>query len=87
MSAAGTLTYTPSANAGTATVSVQIHDNGGIANGGVDTSAVQTFTITNTSSNTAPTISNIANQSTNEDTASAAIGSRSATPRRRTAWW
>ena len=74
VSAAGTLTYTPSANTGTATVSVQVHDNGGTANGGVDTSAVQTFTITNTSSNTAPTISNIANQSTNEDTASAAIG-------------
>ena len=67
--AAGTLTYTPSANTGTATVSVQVHDNGGTANGGVDTSAVQTFTITNTSSNTAPTISNITNQSTNEDTA------------------
>ena len=74
VSAAGTLTYTPSANTGTATVSVQVHDNGGTANGGVDTSAVQTFTITNTSPNTAPTISNIANQSTNEDTASAAIG-------------
>ncbi|HMF93192.1 MAG TPA: N,N-dimethylformamidase beta subunit family domain-containing protein [Vicinamibacterales bacterium] len=43
----GTLTYTPTANAtGSATVIVSLHDNGGIANGGVDTSAPQTFTIT-----------------------------------------
>ena len=35
----GTLTYTPALNAyGVATVSVQLHDNGGTANGGVDTS-------------------------------------------------
>ena len=27
-------------------MSVQIHDNGGVANGGVDTSVAQTFTIT-----------------------------------------
>ena len=34
----GTLTYTPAANAnGTATVTVTSHDNGGTANGGVDT--------------------------------------------------
>ncbi len=31
---------------GTATVSVTIHDNGGTTNGGIDTSAPQTFTIT-----------------------------------------
>jgi uncharacterized delta-60 repeat protein len=44
--ASGNLTYTPAANAsGTATVTVAIHDNGGTANGGVDTSASQTFTI------------------------------------------
>ena len=43
----GTLTYASAAGAtGTATVSVAIHDNGGRANGGVDTSSVQTFTIT-----------------------------------------
>ena len=41
------MTYTPAAGAtGTATVTVQIRDNGGTANGGVDTSAPQTFTIT-----------------------------------------
>jgi hypothetical protein len=45
ISAAGTLTYTPAANVtGTATVTVQLHDNGGTANGGSDTS-VQTFLI------------------------------------------
>ena len=47
VAADGTLTYTPAAGAyGSATVSVQIHDNGGTTNGGVDTSAIQTFTIT-----------------------------------------
>jgi uncharacterized delta-60 repeat protein len=43
----GTLTYTPAPGVlGSATVTVQLHDNGGTANGGVDTSAPQTFTIT-----------------------------------------
>ncbi|HEX7794356.1 MAG TPA: kelch repeat-containing protein, partial [Vicinamibacterales bacterium] len=47
IAANGTLTYTPAPNAnGSATVSVQIHDNGGTANGGVDTSTAQTFRIT-----------------------------------------
>jgi len=41
----GTLTYTPNGKPGTATVSVQLQDNGGIANGGNDTSTAQTFTI------------------------------------------
>ena len=39
---------------GSATVTVQIHDNGGTANGGVDTSAAQTFTINVTAVNDAP---------------------------------
>src|SRR5207237_2132384 len=52
IAADGTLTFTPAANAnGSATVHVQVHDNGGVANGGVDTSAAQTFTITVTSLN------------------------------------
>ena len=47
VSATGTLTYTSAPNvSGTATVTVLLHDNGGTANGGVDTSAAQTFTIT-----------------------------------------
>src|SRR5262249_30791287 len=45
--ATGTLTYTPAADAnGTATVTVRLHDDGGTAHGGQDTSAAQTFTIT-----------------------------------------
>ncbi len=50
----GTLTYTPAGGLGTATVSVRIHDNGGTANGGADTSAIQTFTITITTDTTGP---------------------------------
>jgi uncharacterized repeat protein (TIGR01451 family) len=47
ISANGTLTYTPAANAyGVATVTVALKDNGGTANGGVDTSASRTFTLT-----------------------------------------
>jgi large repetitive protein len=42
----GTLTYTPAANQfGTATVRVTLHDSGGTANGGVDTSAEVVFRI------------------------------------------
>src|SRR5262249_61122859 len=45
--ATGTLTSTPAAGAvGSAAVTVRLSDNGGTANGGVDTSAPQTFTIT-----------------------------------------
>ncbi|NOH04120.1 MAG: hypothetical protein HND47_20185 [Chloroflexi bacterium] len=43
----GTLSYTPAPNAnGSAIVTLSLSDNGGTANGGVDTSAPQTFTIT-----------------------------------------
>ncbi len=42
----GTLTYTPSGKPGTANISVQLQDNGGIANSGNDTSAPITFDIT-----------------------------------------
>ncbi|MCB8781699.1 beta strand repeat-containing protein [Planktothrix agardhii] len=42
----GTLTYTPSGKPGTATVSVQLQDNGGTANGGVDLSDIANFNIT-----------------------------------------
>ena len=68
VAATGTLTYTPAANAnGSATVSVQIHDNGGTTNGGVDTSAVQTFTITVNPVNDAPSFTKGADQTVNED--------------------
>jgi hypothetical protein len=44
---AGNLTFTPAPNAhGTTPVSVKLQDNGGTANGGVDTSPAQTFLIT-----------------------------------------
>ena len=55
ISPGGVLTFTPSANAfGTATITVALQDDGGTANGGVDTSASQTFTITVLSVNDAP---------------------------------
>ena len=45
--ATGKLTFTPASDAtGTATVTVKLKDNGGTADGGVDTSATKTFTIT-----------------------------------------
>jgi hypothetical protein len=56
VSPTGTLTYTPGLDEhGTATVSIQVHDDGGTLNGGVDTSAIQTFTITLAFVNQAPT--------------------------------
>jgi len=46
VSPSGTLTYTPATGAsGTSSITVAIQDNGGTANGGVDTSAQQTFNI------------------------------------------
>jgi CSLREA domain-containing protein len=64
----GTLTYTPAPNAnGSATVSVVLKDNGGTANGGVDTSAAQTFVITVNAVNDAPSFTKGANQTVNED--------------------
>ncbi|AXT55929.1 T9SS C-terminal target domain-containing protein [Aquimarina sp. AD1] len=57
INATGNLTYTPAANAfGSATVTVNLSDDGGTANGGVDTSADQTFMITVTSANDEPTV-------------------------------
>ncbi|MBW4468975.1 MAG: pre-peptidase C-terminal domain-containing protein [Stenomitos rutilans HA7619-LM2] len=53
--ATGTLTYTAAPNAnGTAIVTVQLKDNGGTDLGGVDSSALQTFTINVTAVNDAP---------------------------------
>ncbi|RYD48946.1 MAG: hypothetical protein EOP83_25810, partial [Verrucomicrobiaceae bacterium] len=43
----GTLTFTPAPNEnGTSTLSVRIQDSGGVANGGVNQSNIQTYTIT-----------------------------------------
>jgi len=45
----GDLSFTIDAsNTGTATINVQVQDDGGTASGGIDTSAIQTFTITST---------------------------------------
>jgi hypothetical protein len=68
VSPTGTLTYTPAANAvGSSIVSVSISDSGGIANGGVDTSAVQTFNVTVNPVNDEPTFTTAGNQTVLED--------------------
>jgi len=65
--ATGTLTFTPVANtSGTATVTVTVRDNGGTANGGVDTT-VKTFTVTVNFVNTAPTINALSNLTINQN--------------------
>ena len=59
--ATGTLTYTPVADqSGTATITVTVMDDGGTANGGVN-SFVSTFDVAVTSVNDAPTLAAIAN--------------------------
>ncbi len=64
----GNLTYTPAPNAfGTVTVGVRLHDDGGTSDGGVDTSATQTFTITITGVNDAPSFVKGADQTPLED--------------------
>ncbi|HEV3340074.1 MAG TPA: Ig-like domain-containing protein [Pirellulales bacterium] len=66
--ATGNLSYTPAPDVyGVANVNVKLHDNGGTANGGVDTSAVQTFTITVVFVNQAPTFTSGADQAVNEN--------------------
>jgi autotransporter-associated beta strand protein len=70
----GNLTYTPATNVnGTATVTVSIRDSGGTANGGVDTSATQIFTITVTPINDAPAFIKGADQAVNEDAGAQAV--------------
>jgi len=64
----GTLTFTPAANAhGTATVTVTAYDDGGIADGGVDASDPQTFTITVESRNDAPSFTKGSDKTVLED--------------------
>ena len=68
VAADGTLSYTPAANAfGTATITLTLSDNGGTANGGVNTSAAQTFDITITGVNDVPSFTKGSNQTVNED--------------------
>lgn len=65
--ATGVLAYTPAADAyGTATVNVRLRDNGGTANGGSDTSGLQTFTITVNAVNDPPDFTAGPDQTVNE---------------------
>lgn len=64
----GTLIYTPAAGViGTATITLQLQDNGGTADGGVDTSAPQTFTISINNVNDAPSFTAGPSQTVLED--------------------
>lgn len=70
----GTLVYTPAPHAnGQATVTVTAHDDGGTANGGTDTSAPQTFTITIDPVDDAPSFSAGASQTLLEDAGAQSI--------------
>jgi len=75
INAAGRLTFTLAGNGnGLATVTVRLHDDGGTANGGVDTSAAQTFTITVTAVNDAPSFTKGADQTVLEDAGAQTVG-------------
>ncbi|MDX6576990.1 MAG: large repetitive protein, partial [Blastocatellia bacterium] len=68
ISSIGQLSYATATNAnGSATITVVLKDSGGTANGGVDTSASQTFTITITPLNDAPTFTKGGNQTVNNN--------------------
>ncbi len=72
--ASGSLTLSPQPNAyGTATVTVTVRDNGGTANGGVDTSAPITFTVTVIPVNDPPTLTFLSDASWLEDCGSQTI--------------
>ena len=74
VAANGTLTFTPAPNAnGVATVSVRAKDTGGVANTGTDTSLPQTFTITITNINDAPSFTKGANQVVNENSSARTV--------------
>src|SRR5690606_7994786 len=65
--ATGALTYTAqNGTIGVATVSVVLSDNGGTANGGVDTSAAQVFTLEVANVNDAPSFTPGPNVTVNE---------------------
>jgi hypothetical protein len=68
VSSTGVLAYTPTPGAtGTANITLVLHDNGGTADGGVDTSASQTFTITVVAVNDPPSFVKGPDQTVNED--------------------
>ncbi|NKI33856.1 cadherin-like domain-containing protein [Wenzhouxiangella sp. XN79A] len=64
----GTLSFTPASDAfGTSTFEVTVQDDGGVVNGGVDTSDPQTFTITVQPVNDAPSFASGGNVTEIED--------------------
>ncbi len=66
--ASGVLTYALVANkSGTATINVTLSDNGGTANGGIDTDSSQSFLITVTNVNDAPSFTKGVDQTVLED--------------------
>ena len=70
----GALTFTPAPNAnGVATIGVQARDDGGTANGGTDLGAEQTFTITVTAVNDAPSFTKGAEDSVAEDSGARSV--------------
>ncbi|MDX2109158.1 MAG: Ig-like domain-containing protein [Verrucomicrobiota bacterium] len=70
----GTLTFTPAANfSGTANISLVLQDSGGTANGGTDTSAPATFTVTVTAVNDQPTINGITDVTVLEDSGASSV--------------
>jgi len=72
--ATGSLSYTPSAGvSGSATITVKVQDNGGTANGGVDTTT-RTFTVVVTPINHVPTIDPIGNQTALENAGQQSVG-------------
>jgi hypothetical protein len=77
----GTLTYTPAPNAnGIATVTIAIKDDGGTDDGGVDTSPTQTFTITVTAVNDAPTYDLLTSTQSAEDAGPQTVSSALTNP-------
>ncbi|MBU1187519.1 MAG: tandem-95 repeat protein [Gammaproteobacteria bacterium] len=72
----GTLSFTPAADAnGSATITLELMDDGGTANGGVDTSPPQNFTITIAAVNDPPSFTVIgAPPAVNEDPGSVITG-------------
>jgi hypothetical protein len=70
ISPAGELSFTTATNAfGLAEITVQLQDNGGVANGGTDTSAQQAFTITVTPVNDPPQLGTVNTYGIDEDQA------------------
>lgn len=68
VSPSGVLTYTAAPNAnGTATITLELHDDGGTADGGADTSAPQNVAITVTPVNDAPGFTGSGNHQSQED--------------------